>query len=314
MLHYLVRRMLWIIPIWLGLSILVFCLFQIIPGDVTHVILGENATPESIAQLRHQLGLDRPLYVRYLSWLWGALHLDFGQSYFGNESVMAEIANRAGATINIALLSLIIANIVAIPAGVISAIKQNTWIDYLTRFISVSGFAMPTFWLGIIVTLLFLTIFKWSVPLIYVSPFTNPWLNFQKIILPVLCLAYVNAAVIARMARSCMLEVLREDYIRTARAKGLKERIVILKHALKNAIIPVVTVSGLYFAIMLGGTVILENVFNIAGMGRLLVSAIHRRDYPIIQAELLIIATGVLIGNLMVDIMYAWLDPRIRYK
>ena len=312
---YIARRLLMLLPIWVGVSIFIFILMRIIPGDVAAVILGEEAavSKEELENLRHSLGLDKPLYEQYGTWLWNAVHLDLGTSHITHQPVTSEILRRVGPSAQLAFMSLFVALIIALPIGILSAYRQDTWVDYLGRVLSISGLAVPNFWLGILLILFLLVQFDWSVPILYKSPFQDPVANLQKMVWPALISGSSGAALVSRMVRSSMLEVLREDYVRTARAKGLLERQVLVRHALRNAMLPVVTVLGIYFAILLSGQIIMESLFIIPGMGDLLISGIQNRDYPVVEATLLVIATIVLISNLVVDITYAWLNPTIRY-
>ena len=312
---YIARRLLILVPIWVGVSIFIFILMRIIPGDVAAVMLGEDeiVSKAELEDLRHRLGLDRPIHQQYGTWLWGAVHLDFGDSFISQRPVIREIFRSVGPSAQLAVMSLFVGVIIALPLGILSAYYQDTWVDYLGRVFSISGLAVPNFWLGTLLILFFLLEFRWSVPIVYVSPFKDPVANLQKMVWPALISGSSGAALISRMIRSSMLEVLREDYVRTARAKGLLERQVLVRHALRNAMLPVVTVVGIYFAILLSGQIIMESLFIIPGLGDLLISSIRDRDYPVVEATLLVVATIVLISNLVVDITYAWLNPTIRY-
>lgn len=312
--RHIVQRALSLVPIWFGVSILIFVLMRILPGDLAAVMLGDNATPEALQSWRHYLGLDKPILEQYVRWVAGVVQLDFGRSFYTDEPVLQELLVKAGPTLNLALAAMVITLLIGIPLGVLAALYQDRWIDYISRVVSIAGLAIPTFWLGAMLLLGLALVLHWSLPMDYVGPFSDPSQNLQKMVLPALVLGYAQAAIVARMTRSCMLEVLREDYVRTARSKGLMERVVVLRHALKNAVLPVVTVAGVIFAVMLSGTVVVEMVFTIPGVGRLLVDSIYRRDYPVIETTLLAIATVVVLVNLLTDLVYAWLDPRIAYR
>ena len=307
---YAIRRTLLFIPTLLVATILVFTLFWIVPGDPALAILagGEGDTgsvsPEQLRQLRQALGLDRPIYVQYASWLANVLHGDLGTS----------LKDRFLVTMELAVMAIVLAVGAAVPLGVTSAVKQDTGLDYLSRIFSSIGIALPTFWLGILIVYFLAYFFEWLPPLGYATVWDDPLLNLQQLILPALTLAFNDLAFTARVTRSSMLEVMREDYLRTARAKGLKELRVVGRHALKNALLPVLTVSGYQFARLLGGVIIVESIFVVPGMGTLLIDSIIHRDFIVLQAIVLVIAAVVLILNLMIDLTYGVLDPRVRYQ
>jgi peptide/nickel transport system permease protein len=289
----------------LGVSFIVFSLIHFTPGDPAMVILGESAPPEAVAQLRSEMGLDDPFLVQYGRYVFNVVtKLDFGRSYVSRRPVFNEIIGQFPNTVKLAALSVTVAVLIGIPAGVIAATHQNKWIDNVTMFFSLLGVSMPIFWQGILLILVFSLTLQW-LP----SSGFNTW---QQMILPSLTLGSGSAAIIARMTRSSMLEVYRQDYVRTARSKGLKERIVVTRHALKNALIPIVTVIGLQFGFLLGGAVLTESIFGIPGLGRLMVNSIRTKDMMIIQGGVLLIAFTFSIINLFVDVLYAYLDPRIR--
>lgn len=305
MFRYILRRTLFLIPVMLGVSFIVFSLIHFTPGDPALVILGESAPPEAIEQLREEMGLDDPFLVQYGRYVFNVVtKLDFGRSYVSRRPVFNEIIGQFPNTVKLAALAVSVAMLIGIPAGVIAATNQNKWIDNVTMFFSLLGVSMPIFWQGILLILVFSLTLQW-LP----SSGFNTW---QQMILPSLTLGSGSAAIIARMTRSSMLEVYRQDYVRTARSKGLKERIVITKHALKNALIPIVTVIGLQFGFLLGGAVLTESIFGIPGLGRLMVNSIRTKDMMIIQGGVLLIALTFSIINLFVDVLYAYLDPRIR--
>jgi len=317
---YALRRALLFIPTLLVATILVFTLFWIVPGNPALTILagGEGdsgaVSPEQLQQLRQTLGLDRPIYVQYASWLTNALRGDLGTSLWYKTPVWNQLKDRFLVTMELAVIAIVLAVCAAVPLGVISAVKQDTGLDYLSRIFSSIGIALPTFWLGILIVYAFATFFEWLPPLGYATLWNDPLLNLQQLILPALTLAFNDLAFTARVTRSSMLEVMREDYLRTARAKGLVELRVIGRHALKNALLPVLTVSGYQFARLLGGVIIVESIFVVPGMGTLLIDSIIHRDFIVLQAIVLLIAAVVLILNLMVDLSYGVLDPRVRYQ
>ena len=316
--QYIVKRLLLFIPTILLVTLLVFALMRIVPGDPALIILagesGEgNYTDEQLTKLRHELGTDRPIFVQYGDWLWSLLHGDLGRGLVIDRPVKDELGPRIPLTIELALLAAVISFIVAVPLGILSAIKQDSVLDYGARLFTFTGISIPIFVTGIMTVYLLARLFNWFTPLDNQQIWEDPWTNFQKMIFPALTLAFFQMNFTARVTRSAMLEVMREDYIRTARAKGLREQKVLFLHALKNAFLPIITVSGWGFGLLLGGTVIIEEIFIIPGMGSLLVESITRRDYTIIQADVLVFATMVLTVNLAVDLLYGWLDPRIRY-
>ena len=317
---YALRRALLFIPTLLVATILVFTLFWIVPGDPALTILagGEGdsgaVSPEQLQQLRQTLGLDRPIYVQYASWLTNVLRGDLGTSLWYKTPVWNQLKSRFLVTMELAVMAIVLAICAAVPLGVISAVKQDTGLDYLSRIFSSIGIALPTFWFGILIVYAFATFFEWLPPLGYATLWDDPLLNLQQLILPALTLAFNDLAFTARVTRSSMLEVMREDYLRTARAKGLVELRVIGRHALKNALLPVLTVSGYQFARLLGGVIIVESIFVVPGMGTLLIDSIIHRDFIVLQAIVLLIAAVVLILNLMVDLSYGVLDPRVRYQ
>ncbi len=316
--RYIARRLLMLIPMLIGVSLVLFVLMRLIPGDIASLILmgpsGESgADPKAVAELRHKLGLDRPLPMQYLTWIAGLGRLDAGNSLWSDRPVFTEILERLPLTLEMALLAIMLSLVVALITGMLSAVRQDTWVDYLFRVISIAGLSIPNFWLGTLVILVLSLVFFWTPPLGYVDFFEDPWTNLQQIFWPALALGYTLSAVISRMTRSAMLEVLRQDYIRTARAKGLSGHVVVLRHALKNALLPVITLSAIQLGNLLGGTVIMETIFTLPGVGRYLVDAIFHRDYPVTQTIVVMMGTIFVCLNLVVDLLYAWLDPRIRY-
>ncbi len=315
---YILRRLLQFIPVLIGVSLLIFILMRIVPGDVAIAILigpdGEGSPdPALLEELRDDLGLNRPLVVQYFSWVGNLFQGDWGESVEDGRPVLKKIVTRFPLTFELATMTMLIALAIALPLGVISAIRQNTWIDYLARIISIGGLTMPSFWVGALMVLVLVVVFSWFPPFAYAELWEDPWTNFRQLIWGALALGYLLAAVVARMVRSTLLEVLRQDYVRTALAKGLPERNVVVRHALKNAILPVVTIVGLQYAGLVGGTVIMERIWNLPGLGTMLIQAIQFRDYPVVQGLVLVFAIIILLANLLIDILYAWLDPRIRY-
>ncbi len=315
--EYLLRRVLLILPTLFGALTLIFFIMNILPGDIALMILGEDTgqgSAEELARLREQLGLDRPLLARYFTWLWGIFQLDFGTSLWTGVPVFEEIWVRLPITLTLIVFSVLLSMVLAIPIGIMAALKQDSWVDYALRVFTISGLSIPSFWFALMVVLFLLIVFSWFPPLTYALIYTHPWIALQQIFLPAIVLGYRQTAVSARMMRSSMLEVLREDFVRTARSKGLKERIVVYLHALKNAALPVVTIFGVEAVILFSGAVIIEKIFNVPGVGTLIVDAMGRRDIPLVQGVVLIIVVFVLVVNLVVDLVYAWLDPRIRYS
>jgi peptide/nickel transport system permease protein len=333
MLPYIVRRFLTIIPVLIGVSMLVFGLMRLIPGDPAVVMLGDRATPESVARIRTQLGLDKPIYEQYFIYMSRVLHGDLGTSVLRGEPVMQEIARRFPATIELSLAALLVALVVGILAGIISAARRGSWFDSLSMLVALTGVSMPIFWLGLVLTLLFAVALHWfptggrlDVQTDF-TPITNLLVldsllrgdlrvtaqALRHLALPALAMATIPMASIARMTRSTMLEVLSQDYIRTARAKGLRETAVVIGHALRNAMLPITTVVGLQMGSMLGGAILTETVFSWPGIGRWIVDAIYARDYPIVQGVTLLTAAIFVLVNLTVDVLYAIFDPRIRF-
>jgi len=315
--QYILKRLLLMIPTLLGVAVLVFLMLRVVPGDIVEMKYagtGAFAPKEAIERERAQLGLDRPLWQQFLDWMWGIVRFDFGNSMWTGRSISYEIWIRLELSLELALLATLVAILLSIPLGTLAALKQDTWVDYFVRIFSIAGLAVPSFWLGILIILGFLIFFKWLPPLTFTSFWVDPKANLMQIIWPALAVGYRYSAVATRMTRSAVLEVLREDYIRTARAKGLWERVVLIRHALKNALLPVITVIGLEFAFLIGGLVVTEQVFNLNGIGMLFVESITRRDYTMTQALVLLVSFAFIFTNFIVDLLYAWLDPRIRYQ
>jgi peptide/nickel transport system permease protein len=315
MLGYIVRRLLMVIPTLIGVAVAVFFLIRVMPGDPVVVKLradGANVTEETIQAERKRLGLDKPLYVQFKDYMVGLAQLDLGKSLWTGQSVASEIALRFPVSFEVSVLATLIALVIAIPLGILSAVYRDSWIDNVIRVVAVSGLAIPGFWLGMIIILGLLYFFNWLPKIGYVSIFADPVANLTALFWPALSVGYRYAAVVVRMMRSSLLEVFREDYIRTARAKGVYERLVIRRHALRNALLPVVTVVGLEFAFLIGGLVVTEQVFNLNGIGKLFVDATARGDFTLIQGLVILIATVFVLVNLIIDLLYAALDPRIR--
>lgn len=311
---FIVRRIMMTLVVILAVTFFCFILIHLLPGDPVLTILGQQATPESIAVLRAELGLDRPIHEQYFNWLGNVLRGDLGKSIIFGDSVSDLIQKRLPITLHLTCLALIIAVVFGVSIGIFSAVARGSFLDQLLTVCANMGVAIPVFWLGLLGIYLFGLILGWLPIQGYTSPFSNFWYSTQQLIMPVLCMAVIPVSVMARQSRSSMLEVIRQDYIRTANAKGLAGNVVIVRHALKNALIPIVTLLGLRVPELFAGSVLVETVFNIPGMGRLLVTALFNKDFVIVQAVVLVIATVVAIVNLLVDISYGWLDPRIRYK
>lgn len=313
MLAYIIRRLLLLIPVLLIVGVVVFTLMHLTPGDPASVMLGREATQEQKDALRERLGLNEPIPVQFINWFGRALRLDFGESLFIGKPVTQALLDRAEPTGLLALYSLTLAIVIAIPAGVIAAVRANSLLDRLLMVVSISGVAIPSFFFGILLILLFAVVLGWLPSGGYVDIGENPTEHFKYMLLPTLTLGFSAAGLLARLVRSTMLDVLNEDYVRTAYSKGLAERHVILTHAFRNALIPVLTVIGVTLAGMLGGAVVIETVFNIPGMGRLLVQSVTRRDIPVVQGAVMTVAAIEVLVMLVIDLLYVYVDPRIRY-
>jgi len=321
MFRYIIRRLLLVIPTLFGAATLVFLLMRLVPGDICLVRLGSGGTSftaDALNRCHAEIGIDRSWILQYLDFLWGLVTFNLGNSMWSGKPVIAEIATRLPISLEVAIVATVIAVIIAIPLGTISALRQNSWVDLLVRSFSIAGLATPSFWLGIMSILIVLDLTQalsghpWMPPIDYVPLWEDPIRNLSIVMLPAITIGYRYAAVSMRMTRSAMLEVLREDYIRTARAKGLLRRVIINRHALKNAMLPVVTVIGIEFAFLIGGLVVTEQVFNLNGIGRLMVLSVQNQDYTLTQALVMFVVTVSVLSNLVVDLFYAWLDPRIR--
>ena len=315
---YIIRRLFMGVIIMLIVSIMVFLFMRLLPGDPLIVYISRSdmtdLSPEQMQRLKQKFGLDKPMPVQYVNWIAGIFHGDFGTSLYYNENVERLIAERLPITAYLGFMAFLLSGILGISFGVICAVRRGTWIDTVVTFLANIGITMPAFWLGII--LIYLIALKAGLLPVhgYTSPFEDFWLSVKQAIMPVLCLSLFSIASLTRLTRSSMLEVVEQDYIRTAWSKGLGERLIILRHTMKNALIPVITVMGLQIAFIFGGSVLIETVFNIPGIGRLMTQSVMEQDFQVVQAGTLIIAAVVVFANLMVDISYGWLDPRIRYE
>lgn len=310
---YILRRLALLIPVLLIVGIVVFTLVHLTPGDPASIMLGREATEEQKDALRERLGLDEPFHVQFVEWFGNAMMLDFGESIFLQQPVTDALIDRVQPTGLLTLYSLTLAIVIAIPSGVIAAVKRNSLIDRFFMVMSISGAAIPSFFLGILCILLFAVILGWLPSGGYTDIGDDPIKHFKYMILPTFTLGFSAAGLLARLVRSTMLDVLNEDYVRTAYAKGLPNRRVIVFHALRNALIPIMTVIGFTLAGMLGGSIVIETVFNIPGMGRLLVQSVTRRDFPVIQGAVMTIAAVEVLVMLFIDVMYVYVDPRVRY-
>jgi peptide/nickel transport system permease protein len=316
---YIIRRLVQAVFTLILVTLIVFLAMHILPGDPIYMLLSSDEvnkiTEEQLQTLRHEHGLDRPIIVQYVTWITGIMHGDFGVSiFFSGRSPLTLIASSLPITINLSIVSFVISLALGIPAGIICAIRRGTWIDTVVTIIANIGITVPIFWLGTMLIYVFSLQFHWLPVQGYTSPFDDLVKNIRQIIMPVFCLAIFPISSITRQTRSSMLEIMSQDYIRTARSKGLKELLIVSRHALKNALIPVVTLSGMGLSIILGGSVLIETVFNIQGVGRLLINAVFSHDYPVVQGFIFFISIIILLMNLAVDISYGWFDPRIRYE
>jgi peptide/nickel transport system permease protein len=316
---YVLRRLALFLPTLLGASILIFVLMRLVPGDIAEILVYQTGSEASavqkrqIQQIRRELGLDKPFVTQYVQWIAGAVRGDFGYSYTQRRPVSDIIKERFPRSMELAALTLLIAIVWSVPLGVVSAVRQNTALDYLARVLSLTGLSLPLFFTGALVLYALVRFFRWLPPLEFVALTENPSENLKQLVWPALVQAYYISAPITRLTRSQMLEIIRQDYVRTARAKGLAERAVVYRHALRNSLLPVVTFIGWWGGRLLGGVVIMEVIFAVPGMGTALVQAVSYRDYPTVQALILVMALIFLGVNLVIDLLYAWLDPRIRY-
>ncbi len=303
-----------LVPVLFGVSVLIFLVMRIIPGDVAQTILGTDATPEALQQLREDFGLNLPLHIQYFNWMSGVLTLDFGESMRTGKEILPDILSRFTVTFELTLISALIAWIIAIPMGIIAAMKRNSNTDFGVRIVSLLGVSFPNFALATIIILVLALVFSYSPPVGYVGFFEDPFKNLEIMIIPAIVMGTSMAGAVMRMTRSSVLEILMQDFIRTIRAKGAKERVVIFQHALKNAMIPILTIIGLQVGTLLGGAVIVEQIFSLPGLGQLVLTAINQRDFMVVQGSVLFIAFIFVLVNLLIDILYAYIDPRISYK
>ncbi len=315
--QYALKRLALIVPTVLLVTVIVFAVMRLIPGDPALVILSEgdaSFTQEELDALRKELGTDRPIPVQYFEWIGGLAQGDLGDSIWRTGRPVWELLGpRVPRTLQLAVMAIAIAVAIAVPLGVLSAIRPDSPLDLVSRVVTLVGISLPTFFAGVLVVLLLSRGFGWLPPLGYVELWEDPWTNIRQMFLPALVLGFYDMAFIARVTRSSMMEIIREDYMRTARAKGLAEQVVLIRHGLKNAVLPILTISGWQFGRLFGGTVIIESIFRIPGIGTLLIETVFQRDFPTIQAIIVVIALSIVIINLLVDLLYGWLDPRIRY-
>ncbi|TMG54981.1 MAG: ABC transporter permease [Chloroflexi bacterium] len=312
--RYVVGRLLLMIPTLVGVAILTFVIMRAVPGDIVALQYAGSTVPQSVIdEQRHILGLDKPMWNQFTDWMGQIAHGDLGQSLWTGHPVVEEIQIRLPLSIELAILATLFAVAIAVPLGVVAAVRQDSWVDYVIRVFSIGGLSMPSFWIGLLMVLFTITVFNWAPPLIFTPITEDPAANLAGLILPAIAVGYRYSAVSMRMTRSTVLEVLREDYVRTARAKGVRESVVVMRHALRNALLPVVTVISLEFAFLIGGLVVTEQVFNLNGIGKLLVDAVAHRDYTMIQSLVLLLAAVFVLVNFAVDMVYMFLDPRIRY-
>lgn len=315
---YIISRAVQAVVVLILVTAIIFFAMRLLPGDPIRMLVSQSEeasfTEEQVTALKHQYGLDRPLVIQYFNWLGNMVHGDFGVSILQGTPVVNEIKHRLPITFNLGIIAFIISIIIGVPLGVISAVRRGTWLDTLVTTLANVGITMPVFWLGIIMIYIFSVDLRWLPLMGYTSPFKDFTLSVKQMIMPVICLALFPIAGNARQTRSAMLEVMHQDYVRTAWSKGLKERVIITRHALKNGLIPVITLIGAGVSSILGGSVLVETVFAIPGMGRLAVTSVVNQDYPYVQAVILIISISILLSNLLVDLTYGWLDPRIRYE
>ena len=316
MLQYVVKRVLLTIPTLLGVAVLVFFMLRIVPGDVVEVKLrgdGGSVSQQTIEAERARLGLDKPMMTQFGEWMVGVVTLNFGKSMWTERPVMEEIRLRLELSLQVAIMASLIAVFIAIPLGTTAALFRDTWIDYTVRIVTIGGLSIPSFWFGMLIMLSLLAFFNWLPPITFTPIYVDPVANLTQLIWPAMAVGYRYCAVVARMIRSSLLEVMSEDYIRTARAKGVYEKLVVSRHALRNALLPAITVIGLEFTFLIGGLVVTEQVFNLNGIGQLFVQSVSRNDFTLIQGMVMLIAAFYVFVNLAIDLLYAVFDPRIRY-
>jgi peptide/nickel transport system permease protein len=317
MLRYTIHRLLLMIPTLFGVAVLVFIMLRLMPGDIVEARFlaeGGAVSQAAIEAERARLGLDKPMWEQFVDWMTGMLVGDFGLSMWTGRPVIDEIGSRLPLSLQVAVMATILATFIAIPLGTLAALFKDRWIDRIIQVFAVAGLAVPSFWLGMLIIMFLLLTFNWIPPLTFTPIYEDPWRNMSQLIWPALAVGYRYSAVATRMTRSTILEVLQEDYIRTARAKGVFERIVVARHAMRNAMLPVITVIGLEFAFLIGGLVVTEQVFNLNGIGKLFVETVTRKDYTMVQALVMLVAAFFIFVNFVVDLLYAALDPRIRYR
>ena len=317
MLKYVVNRVLLMVPTLVGVAVLVFFMLRVIPGDVVEVKLradGGSVTRDVNNMERKRLGLDKPMHEQFVDWMVGLAKLDLGNSMWTERPVVEEIRVRLELSLQVAIMATIVAVLIAIPLGTLAALMRGTWVDYVVRIVTIAGLATPSFWLGMLIMVGLLTAFNWLPPITFTPIYVDPLANLAQLIWPAVAVGYRYSAVVARMVRSSLLEVLNEDYVRTARAKGVYETLILSRHALRNALLPAITVIGLEFAFLIGGLVVTEQVFNLNGIGQLFVQSVAHSDFTLIQGMVMMIALFYVLVNLAVDVLYAAFDPRIRYR
>jgi peptide/nickel transport system permease protein len=317
LLRFTLHRLLLAIPTLIGVAVLIFFMLRVVPGDVVEVKLradGGSVSQETLEMERKRLGLDKPMMSQFADWMIGLAKLDLGKSLWTEQRVVDEIAVRLELSLQVAIMATIVAVLFAIPLGTLAALMRDTWVDYVVRFVMIGGLAIPSFWLGMLIMLTLLSLFNWLPPITFTPIYVDPWANLTQLIWPAVAVGYRYSAVVARMVRSSLLEVLNEDYIRTARAKGVFEKLVVSRHALRNALLPAITVIALEFAFLIGGLVVTEQVFNLNGIGKLFVQAVSRSDLTLLQGMVMLVAAFYIGVNIVLDLLYAVLDPRIRTR
>lgn len=314
MTRYILTRIVQMIPVLLGVLVAVFLMLKLTPGDPAAALLGVQATPEELARVRHAMGLDRPWHVQFGIWFANALQGDLGTSYISKKPVSELLLTRLPVTLELTIIAMVLATLVAIPAGIISAARRYSWVDYLITGLALFGVSMPSFWFAILLILLFSLTLGWLPASGYVAWERGVWLHLRSLIMPSLALGLFLIGSLVRFSRASMIETLVQDYIRTARSKGLGQSLILTRHALKNALIPTVTVLGIQFGALLGGAIIIETIFAFPGIGTMMLTAVNQRDFPVVQGATLIVAIAFTLSNLLVDVLYTWLNPRIRYE
>jgi len=314
--RYLIRRLLWMGAALLGVSALIFILVRLLPGNIIDIIAGTEGQLSRSQRLEilHSFGLDRPWPVQYALWLWSMLHGNFGWSFRTSQPVAGLLVSRLPTTVELAALTVALVTLVGLPLGILASITRSARLKLVVQIVGLLGLSIPNFWIAIVLIIVASFAFHWLPALIFVPPWQDPWVNLQQMFLPILSLALGLAAVVVRMTRSSMLEVLGQEYVKVARAKGLGSRAVLLRHALRNALIPIVTVLGLQMGFLLGGVVITEQIFGLPGLGWTLLNGVYQRDYPVVQGAVMLFAITFVVTNLIVDLIYTTLDPRIRYE